>query len=129
MDDPTFQPGFRLSSFDVLILAFGLVGALVAGSKLWWAGATIGFVVLHFFLFCNVFRICRSSELVWAAALLGLAVSTINAGVPGWTFTFTSALCLSVVLVILEMRRPSYHGVGWRRLNPKLPEWWAAQGR
>jgi hypothetical protein len=29
-----------------------------------------------------------------------------------------------VIVVIIERRRPSHHGVGWRKLNPRLPEWW-----
>jgi hypothetical protein len=32
------------------------------------------------------------------------------------------------VLVIFEMRKPSYHGVFWRRVNPNLRQWWEARG-
>jgi hypothetical protein len=30
-------------------------------------------------------------------------------------------------VVIVEMRKPSYHGVGWQRINPGLPAWWDAR--
>jgi hypothetical protein len=29
------------------------------------------------------------------------------------------------VLVVLEARKRSYHGVFWRWINPGLPAWWA----
>ena len=25
----------------------------------------------------------------------------------------------------LELRKPSYHGIFWQKLNPKLPEWFS----
>jgi hypothetical protein len=31
-------------------------------------------------------------------------------------------------VVVAEMLKPSYHGVGWQRINPRLPEWWAENG-
>jgi hypothetical protein len=24
------------------------------------------------------------------------------------------------------LKKPSYHGVGWRCINPELPAWWEA---
>jgi hypothetical protein len=76
----------------------------------------------HFFLFCNVFRVSRAPELVWAGVFLALAGSTIALGVPGWPATVAASLATTVVVVTLEMRKPSYHGIGWRRINPTLLE-------
>ena len=30
----------------------------------------------------------------------------------------------TINLAAIQMRRPSYHGVGWQKLNPRFPEWW-----
>ena len=46
----TFEPGFRLSLFDVLVLIAGMTGAIIFGAQVWWLGVVIGFVVGHFFL-------------------------------------------------------------------------------
>ena len=36
-------------------------------------------------------------------------------------------ILLAVVLIAREMKRPSYHGVGWRNINPDLPKWWKSR--
>jgi len=128
MPDRRFAPGFRISVFDALILLTGGVGAFLAASHAWWAGVIIGFVVGHFFLFCNVFRIARRPELIWAAAFTFLAACTFLTGLPGWIGTVACSLLLSVVLIVREMRKPYYHGVGWSSLNPGLRAWWEANG-
>ena len=93
----------------------------------WWLGVLIGFVVLHFFLFCNVFRIARRPELVWAGVFVLLAGLAIVFEMPAWWMVFGGGLLLSAILIALETRKPGYHGVGWRRWNPGLEEWWRKQ--
>ncbi len=124
MTAPNFNPGFRILPFDVLGLIIGLLGALATLTRIEWAGLVTGFVVLHFFLFCNVFRISRSAELIWATVFLALATSTIINAVPGWTATFTGSLALSTILIWIETKRDDYHGILWKKLNPGMPEWW-----
>src|SRR6476646_9700374 len=86
--DPRFKPGFQLSVLDVIVLIAGTWGSWFMGREVWWAGVMVGFVVGHFFLFCNVFRISRASELIWAAAVVILSGATIAMGFPGWPATF-----------------------------------------
>jgi hypothetical protein len=125
-DAADFQPGFRLSEIDVGILMLGiLASALVARIDGWFAAALF-FTLAHFFLFCNVLRMSRPLELVWAALFVLLAASTILAGSPPWTHTLSAMLAVTAVLAVVQVLRPSYHGVFWRRLNPNLPQWWAA---
>jgi hypothetical protein len=31
------------------------------------------------------------------------------------------------IVVVVEMRKPSYHGVGWKWINPGLPAWWESR--
>lgn len=119
-----FAPGFRLSTIDVLVSISGGVFAIFFGLQTWWIGLIIGFVVFHFFLFCNVFRMSRPLELIWAGLFTLLAGLTIAIDSPGWAFTVIISLCATLLLVAMEMRRPSYHGVAWKRINPGLREWW-----
>jgi len=120
MSNPPFVPGFQLSVLDVVVLILAVIGTYVLGRYSWWAGLIILFVVGHFFLFCNVFRIARSSELIWAGTFEVLTAATILYEIPGWTITIASSLLLTLMLVWMEMRKPGYHGVGWRLINPKL---------
>jgi hypothetical protein len=122
-----FQPGFRFSIFDAVILAGGGIGTAMGWSVEWWLGVLVGFVVLHFFLFCNVFRVARGPELVWAGSFVLLAGSAIVFRVPDWWLVFTGGLVLSAFLIYRETRKPGYYGVGWRRFNPNLEEWWRKQ--
>lgn len=113
---------------DVFVLISGVVATTYYSyEETWWIGRIIGFVVAHFFLFCNVFRMSRPLELIWASIFTVLAGLTISTDIPGWGVTIAVSLCATFVLVVIEMRRPSYHGVGWKRINPRLPEWWDAK--
>ena len=124
--DSAFQPGFRFSRFDGLILVAG--GSIAAGTALWLplAGAVVAFVLGHFFLFCNVFRIARIPELIWATVFFGLATAAMCSTDPVrmWAIAFGASIALAAVLIALETRKPSYHGIGWRRFNPGLKDWW-----
>ncbi|HKS16915.1 MAG TPA: hypothetical protein VJU16_06355 [Planctomycetota bacterium] len=123
MNERLFAPGFRLSAFDVLILVGGTGAAIALATVHLWTGLAVGFVVAHFFLFCNVLRMSRRLELIWAAVFTALAVGAGLAWL-SWKFVFPISLAVTLVLAVTELRLPSYHGVGWKRINPRLPEWW-----
>ncbi len=121
-----FAPGFRLSLFDAAVLAVAaLVLALAPHDTP--IPHVAAFVVAHFFLFCNVVRLARMLELTWASVFIALAVGTIAFDTHGWLVTYVASFALTIVVVAIEMRKPSYHGVGWRWINPRLREWWEAQ--
>ena len=128
MTTKPFSPGFRISKTDTFVLIAGSIGAGLAARIEWWMGLIVAFVVGHFFLFCNVFRVARPLELAWAALFTSLAGSTIVIGQPGWPVTFAATLAATVVVIVMQMRSPAYHGVTWQSINPGLPQWWAAQG-
>jgi len=121
-----FRPGFRLSEIDAGVLILGVVVMPVLGRFDDVLAVVLLFTLGHFFLFCNVLRMSRSLELIWAVIFVCLAGSALRLGFPPWSYTFSAMLVITSVLVIIEMRRPSYHGVFWRQLNPSLQEWWAA---
>lgn len=128
MPSRLFKPGFRLDAIDTLVLVAGAAGAALLAQVEWWMGLIIGFAVGHFFMFCNVFRVARPLELTWSAIFIVLAGSTIVTGQPGWAVTLGVTLVATLLVIAVQVRRPSYHGIGWQRLNPKLLEWWETQG-
>lgn len=121
---PKFAPGFRFSVADMMIIILGLLGATALQIAARWGGFVVGFVLANFFLFCNVFRISRPLELAWSGVFVALASGTILFGFPGWLLTVAISLCITVGAVAIEMRKASYHGIGWRWINPGLPAWW-----
>ena len=121
-----FAPGFRLSVSDIVVIVLSCVVASLLTSLVWWWGLVPGFVVAHFFLFCNVLRMSRPLELLWATVFLVLSGATIACGIPGWPITVVISLIVTAFVTVLEMRKPSYHGIGWTRINPGLPKWWAS---
>jgi hypothetical protein len=115
--------GLRLSCTDAVVLvaaAAGTVALWRMESPIWWLLAV---VVGHFFLFCNVVRLHRSLELLWAIAFI------LNAGFWMWRQNLTlipvlaCQLPITVVLVIVELRSCRYHGIFAARLNPRLGEY------
>lgn len=128
MPPRTFDPGFRIDRIDVLVLVAGAVATVLLATVEWWMGLVVGFAVGHFFLFCNVFRVGKPLELTWSAIFVVLSASTIVTGQPGWPVTIALTLAATLVVIVAQMRRPSYHGIAWQRLNPNLRTWWEAQG-
>lgn len=124
MTRANFSPGFRLSGLDVVVLVVGTILSAALWQHVWWMGFIIAFVVGHFFLFCNVVRMARGLELIWAAVFAILAGATIAGETPGWPIAIGSSLAVTAIVVVIELRKPSYHGIAWQQINPKLPEWW-----
>lgn len=123
MPTSDFRPGFRLSTLDVAVLLISGIASAYVMTVEPWLGFAVAFVVLHFFLFCNVLRMARVLELIWAGVFAALVI-TGSTSLTSWTLVFALCSALTLVLMAIQIRRPSYHGVGWRRLNPQLIDWW-----
>jgi tetratricopeptide (TPR) repeat protein len=123
-----FSPGFLLSKVDIRVLLAGTLGSVLVARLDPPLGAAVAFTVAHFFLFCNVLRMARSLELIWAALFVLLAGSSILQNLPLWSHTFAAMLVITFILAVFQFRKPSYHGVFWQRINPQLPHWWASKG-
>jgi hypothetical protein len=121
---PEFAPGFRLSLRDVIVLLIGIGLFLGLFKSYVDVSLIIAFVTGHFFLFCNVFRISRGLELSWAGIFIILSCATIFCDFPNWTITIAISIGATIVVVICEMKKPSYHGIYWRQINPNLKNWW-----
>ncbi|HEX8371729.1 MAG TPA: hypothetical protein VF585_03040 [Chthoniobacterales bacterium] len=118
---PEFKPGFRLSILDAAILAAGVAVACVGPRDLAIVATS---AVFHFFLFCNVFRIRRVPELVWAGIFVILSSATIATGWPTWGITLAVSSGIAALIIWRELKIPSYHGLLWQKFNPALTEWW-----
>lgn len=118
-----FNPGFRLSRLDIAVLVIAAVGMIILYPIDWGVSFCFLFVICHFFLFCNVIRLPRPLELTWAAVFIILASTTLTLAFPGWLVTIVISLLVTVNVVIVQLKSPSYQGVAWQKLNPKLPEW------
>jgi hypothetical protein len=115
--------GFRLSAVDI--------AAIVAAPLMaWWLTAQIGEIAWalpvalgHFFLFCNVFRVARAGELVWAAIFVIQASAWATVDRLSWPVVVGLQAPVTLVVILLEVRSPRYHGVLARQINPRLDEW------
>ncbi len=103
---------FRFSGGDACFLALSAVGT-------WFLRQTpfvalIPLVVAHFFLFCNVFRVRRNWELLWAACFIAnfaaWALTRFS-----WAGVLTIQLPITLLVLVATAKSPGYRGVGSRR--------------
>jgi hypothetical protein len=106
----------------VALAAFGAAAAGLhsLGSSLWWVTVI---VACHFFLFCNVFRVTRRRELIWAALFI------LNVGFwlllrrLDWFNVLACQLPVSAGVIAWEIKATRYHGIFAGRLNPTLNDY------
>jgi len=115
--------GFRFSILDaVAIAAFAAViaGLHWLGGSLWWL---VAIVAVHFFLFCNVFRVIRHRELIWAALFILNVGFWLLLGRLDWFSVLACQLPVSVGVIAWEAKATRYHGIFADRLNPNLKDY------
>ena len=127
MKQMLFKPGFRIDVKDVIVILLGITGVWFVEPIDGFLASVIGLTVGHFFLFCNVFRLARRLELGWTTIFIGLCICQITMGQPGVTVTLICTLVTTGIVIASQVRSPAYHGIGWQRINPKLPDWWKTQ--
>jgi hypothetical protein len=119
--------GFRFSPTDAAVLV--LFGAAVAilhrfGSSLSWI---VTIVAGHFFLFCNVFRVMRRRELIWAAAFVVNVGLWLSLGRLDWPNVLACQLPISTGIIAWELKASRYHGIFADRLNTRLADYVAGR--
>jgi hypothetical protein len=117
----------RFSAVDAA--AIGIFGGLSIGLRaiefpLWWI---VPVVVLHFFLFCNVFRVRRTLEITWALLFMLNVSAWFLTGRDEWIYPLLTQLPVSAAIILWEVRSPQYHGIFAQRLNPRLDQYLAAR--
>ncbi len=115
-----FSPGFRISGIDITVIVTAILGAVFLYRFSGEYTFIILFVVSHFFLFCNVLRVSRPPELIWASLFVILGFSVKIPGILSWYHVCTVMLIATGIIILVESRRASYHGILWKRLNPDL---------
>ncbi len=123
MKEKTFSPGFRLSLLDVIVLILGCVLAYYLKEINSKVSYVVLFVVGHFFYFCNVVRMSRVPELIWASCFVLLCgISQYHHAITV-NIIFIISLLITAVLTYKEIQKPSYHGIFWSKINPDLEDW------
>ncbi len=109
--------GFRFSRVDAIVIVACAVLTWFAWKSL--GSLTLGLPVTlgHFFLFCNVFRIRRSYEVIWAGVYVANLAYWVLLRDSSWFGILAVQSPLTVALILREMRDPRYHGILWRWLN------------
>jgi hypothetical protein len=115
--------GFRFSLTDAVALIVFWASSVWLHrehSCLWWILAiTAG----HFFLFCNIFRVIRFRELIWASVFLINVGFWFYLGRLDWFPVMACQLPLSVGVIVWEIKTSRYHGILANRWNSKLIEY------
>ena len=119
-----FKPGFRINLRDIIFIILGLILAYYCHYSFMDLTIIILSSICHFFMFCNVFRISRIPELIWASLFILLSYLTINTDLLKWTVSIPTAFLIAGILIFLETNKESYHGILWRKFNPNLQKWW-----
>ena len=118
------QPwGFRFSGMDAAVIGVFAVAATalsIMESPLWWL---LTIVAGHFFLFCNVLRVRRSLELVWAALFLANVAVWSSLDRLSCAGVLAGQLPVTAVLALIELRSQQYHGILAQRINPRLNDY------
>ena len=120
---PRRTAGFRLSVVDVAFIASMTVAFFYLRPRLGDAVWAIPFAAGHFFLFCNVFRVRRSYELIWVGVFLVNALAWWASGRFPWGWVTLVQTPFTIAAIVAEMRSPAYHGILSRRINPRLDEY------
>ena len=123
--DPINQrfAGARFSMTDGLVIMVAI--ALTIWLKridhgLWWI---VPMVAGHFFLFCNVFLVWRTLEFIWAGIFVINVALHLAMGTKEWWGPCLWQLPVTIVVIALQMKSRWYHGVGARRINPRLEDY------
>ena len=124
-DQRRSQPGFRFSPRDAVVV----VVCTLATAWLWGRVGSLSFVLfvvlVHFFLFCNVFRVRMRYELIWASSFVLNASAWQLMDALGWQSVLGTQIPITLLVIGAELRSPSYHGIGHRwihsRSGPRNP--------
>ena len=114
--------GFRFSIPDFFVIWIAGMANYFVWPALGAYSLIISYVVAHFFLYCNVFRIRSSYELIWASFFVIHSAICIYFQL-NYLVLFIIPLGLTMTLIIKEIRSTNYHGIFAEKLNPKLVDY------
>ena len=115
--------GLRFSLLDGIVLFSSIVIGVFGYPYLDGFVLFIPFVVVHFFLFCNVFRIRRKPELIWAGLFILVTAAWIGSGHLSILGICGTQVPVTIAIIANELRVPTYHGIFSRHINPRIDEY------
>jgi len=115
--DVRSAPGFRFWWTDAVVIAFVAIATWVCWRYSREISLLFAITLFHFFLFCNVFRLRRKLELIWAVFFVVIVAAWSLAGHLSWWYILTSQLPVTLGVIVTEIRSDGYHGIFWRRSN------------
>ena len=110
-------PGFRFWWTDAVAIVACLVVTWLAWQPLGQWVLIFPITLGHFFLFCNVFRLRRSYEVVWTVIYLLNVIGWWIGGGINWPGVLALQTPVTVAVIVLEMKSTRYHGVFWKKVN------------
>ena len=123
---PQRTAGFRFWPTDALFIAACGAGAWFLrnplGEMVWLVAVAVG----HFFLFCNVFRVRRSYELIWTAIFIINMIAWFLTDTFSWGWVLGIQAPVTAAVIALEMRSSRYHGIFCRSINAEHLDRWLA---
>ena len=105
--------GFRFSVIDAVAIILCVIGTCLLWPHLYTMSLFFPFVLFHFFLFCNVFRISRPPELIWAAIFIFNVISVLGMKHKMFPYVFWAQLPVTLAVLIYGVMQKDYHGVGY----------------
>lgn len=112
------KPGFRLSTVDVIFLVFSGITTYILHPYLLSFIWIIPLVVGHFFLFCNVFRVRRNLELLWATVFCANIIVHFYTHF-SWKTVLAVQIPTTIIIVIAQIQDKNYRGIfyKWKKAN------------
>lgn len=112
------KPGFRISIVDIVFLVFSGIMTYILYPYLLSFIWIIPLVVGHFFLFCNVFRVRRNLELLWAIVFCGNIIVHFYTHF-SWKTVLAVQIPTTIIIVIAQILDANYRGIfyKWKKAN------------
>lgn len=118
------QGGFRISRGDGVVLLLGVLATVAGWNALGELRPLPAVVLVHFLLFCNVVRVRRAFELLWAATFVLNVLAWQAAGRVSWAGVPLVQAPVTIAVVSAQVVSGWYHGVGYSRLPARFGEKW-----
>ncbi|WP_372364700.1 hypothetical protein [Candidatus Uabimicrobium sp. HlEnr_7] len=103
--------GFRLSIIDIVFLTFAAILTYVAYPFMDVFTWIIPFVVVHFFLFCNVFRVHRNSEILWAIVFCANVIVHFHIFTFQWLTVLMIQIPITIIIILRQIFFLHYRGI------------------
>lgn len=112
--------GLRFGPGDASFLLICAIATVLLWQSLPQLAPIVPLACGAFFLFCNVFRIARKLELIWAGLLLLNVGALLALNAFSWLLILGIQIPLTGIVLWIEIRSPRYHGIFATQLNPHL---------